>query len=210
MLIEKKGLEILDEIDSSSPTPGGGSVSALVAALGISLSRMYAHLSIHKKKFLSLEENVQQQFHEHFSALESLKAELIQAIDQDCEAYDHVMTAYRLPKTTDEENQHRQKEIQKATYIAIESPYHIMELSLKALHLCEKMIEQGNKNAVSDLACGILFLDAAVQGAGLNVEINLSSLDEKEKLEWNTKMENLLNESHQIKARSIKQIKTLL
>ena len=54
MLIEKKGLEILDDIDSSSPTPGGGSVSALVAALGISLSRMYAHLSIHKKKFLSL------------------------------------------------------------------------------------------------------------------------------------------------------------
>ena len=85
-----------------------------------------------------------------------------------------------------------------------------MELSLKALHLCEKMIEQGNKNAVSDLACGILFLDAAIQGAGLNVEINLSSLDEKEKLEWNTKMENLLDESHQIKARSIKQIKTLL
>ena len=62
MLIEKKGLEILDEIDSSSPTPGGGSVSALVAALGISLSRMYAHLSIHKKKFLSLEENVSSNF----------------------------------------------------------------------------------------------------------------------------------------------------
>lgn len=210
MLIEKTALEILNEIDSSSPTPGGGSVSALVAALGISLSGMYAHLSIHKKKFLALDESTRQQFLEHFMALEDLKKELTQAIDEDCKAYDHVMSACRLPKNTDEEIRFRQKEIQQATYIAIESPYHIMELSLQASRLCEKMISNGNKNAISDLACGIIFLDAAIQGASVNVEINLSSLDEKERYEWNTKINHLLEESRHIKEKALLQIKTLL
>lgn len=210
MLIEKNGLEILNQIDSSSPTPGGGSVSALVGALGIALVRMYGHLSINKKKFLALDESIQEQFIQNFNEIVKQKEALVHAIDKDCDAYDEVMNAYRLPKTTDEEIQIRNEALQKATYIAIESPYNIMKLSLDAIHLCEDLVDYGNKNAISDLACGIIFLDAAIQGAGLNVQINLASLDEQERKTWESKMTHILNESHESKENIVNKIKIML
>lgn len=210
MLLEKSGLDVLNEVDSASPAPGGGSISALVGALGICLSRMYGHLSIHKKKFSNLDEEIQKQFINHFNDLTIQKEALVSAIDKDCEAYDSVMAAYRLPKNSDEEIEIRQKAIQAATYIAIESPYQIMELSLKAIRLCEFLVEYGNKNAISDLACGVIFLDAAIQGAGLNVQINLSSLDEEEKKQWSIKMNAILDESHELKESIVNRIKEIL
>ena len=207
MLIEKNGIELLSEIDSASPTPGGGSISALVGALGICLSKMYAHLSINKKKFLALDESIQKQFITSFHELETYKSELLDCMDKDCDAYDAVMSAYKLPKSTNDEIQARTSAIEKATNIAIESPYNIMIQSLKAMKLCESMVEYGNKNAISDLACGIIFLDAAIQGAGLNVLINLSSLDEKLKEEWTKKMNDVLIESHQLKEKIVNTIK---
>ena len=93
MLINKNGIDILNEIDSSSPTPGGGSISALVGALGICLSRMYAHLTVNKKKFLALDASIQSNFISSFNELEDYKNKLIECIDKDCEAYDEVMGA---------------------------------------------------------------------------------------------------------------------
>jgi len=210
MLVDKKCLDIINEIDSSSPTPGGGSVSALVGALGICLSRMYGHLSVNKKKFLALDESIQNHFVSCFNELESYKNHLIDCIDKDCDAYNTFMSAYRLPKNTNEEISIRVHELSKATLIAIESPYNIMIESLKAIELCNELIEYGNVNAISDLACGVIFLDAAIQGAGLNVQINLSSLDEKSKEEWTNKMNHILNRSHELKEKIVNQIKTKL
>lgn len=210
MLIEQNGIEILNQIDSVSPTPGGGSVSALVGALGVCLVRMYGHLTVNKKKFLSLDEEIQNQFKNNFEQIIFQKEELVKAIDKDCEAYDAVMSAYRLPKITDEEIQARNGAIKQATYIAIESPYNIMSLSLDAIRLCVDLVEHGNVNAISDLACGVIFLDAAVQGAGLNVQINLSSLDEEERKIWHTKMTSILEESHELKEKIVNQIKEIL
>lgn len=210
MLLEKSVLEFLDEVDSSSPAPGGGSVSALAGALGVCLSRMYAHLSVGKKKFLELDEQIQTEFVTHFEALAEKKTALCKAVDRDCEAYDRVMAAYKMPKITEEEIKTRNQAIHDATITAIESPYSIMELSLEALRLCKEMVEYGNKNAISDLACGVIFLDAAVQGAGLNVLINLSSLDETESSYWNEKMNAALEESAGIKESVVKRIKELL
>lgn len=210
MLIDNNGIEILNQIDSVSPTPGGGSVSALVGALGVCLVRMYGHLTVNKKKFLALEENLQTQFKNNFEQIINQKEELVKAIDKDCDAYDAVMNAYRLPKGTDEEIQKRNKAIKQATYIAIESPYNIMSLSLDAIRLCVDLVEHGNINAISDLACGVIFLDAAIQGAGLNVQINLAMLDKEESNEWSSKMTSILNESHELKETIVKQIKEIL
>lgn len=207
MLIEQNGMEILSQIDSVSPTPGGGSVSALVGALGVCLIRMYGHLSVNKKKFLALDASIQKQFLHNFEEIINQKNELITAIDKDCDAYDEVMNAYRLPKTTPEEVQIRNEAIKQATYIAIESPYNIMVLSLEAIRLSVDLVEYGNLNAISDLACGVIFLDAAIQGAGLNVLINLSSLDETEKDCWNKKMTSILDESHELKEKIVSTIK---
>ncbi len=210
MLIEKSGLTILNEIDSSSPTPGGGSISALVGALGICLSRMYGHLSVNKKKFLSLDESIQNKFISSFNELEAYKNILVQCIDEDCNAYDTFMRAYRLPKNSDDEIRVRQSELDKATLVAIQSPYNIMVQSLKAIELCNEMIEHGNVFAISDLACGVIFLDSAIQGAALNVQINLASLNEKEKEEWTFKMNDLLNKSHELKESIVNKIKEKL
>ncbi|MGN1343328.1 MAG: cyclodeaminase/cyclohydrolase family protein, partial [Traorella sp.] len=81
MLIEKSGLDILDEIDSSSPTPGGGSISALVGTLGICLARMYAHLSVNKKRFLELDETMQDEFKKSFHELKEYKNHLVCCMD---------------------------------------------------------------------------------------------------------------------------------
>ena len=210
MLLDNKGIEILNQIDSSSPTPGGGSVSALVGALGVCLVRMYGHLTVNKKKFLALDASIQQRFTQNFEEILNQKNDLIQAIDQDCNAYETVMGAYRLPKTTEEEIQARNKALKQATYIAIESPYNIMTLSLDAIRLCVDLVDHGNINAISDLACGVIFLDAAIQGAALNVQINLAMLDENEKNEWSIKMTSILNESHELKEKIVNQIKTIL
>lgn len=210
MLIEKNGIEILNQIDSASPTPGGGSVSALVGALGVCLVRMYGHLTINKKKFLALDEIIQTQFKNNFEQIIQQKEALVKAIDKDCDAYDAVMNAYRLPKSTQEEIQTRNEAIKKATYIAIESPYNIMTLSLEAIRLCKDLVEHGNINAISDLACGVIFLDAAIQGAGLNVQINLAMLDEEEKNIWHHKMTSVLKESHELKENIVNRIKEML
>lgn len=210
MLLENNTLDLIEKIDSVSPTPGGGSVSALVSVLGISLARMYGHLSINKKKFKALEENAQNDFIERFNALVKMKEQLQRAIDHDCDAYDEVMCAYKLPKTTDVEIENRQQAILKATYLAIESPYNIMEESLKAMELCKDMVEYGNTNAISDLACGVIFLDSAIQGAGLNVLINLGMLENKEKEVWTFKMNHLLSESVKIKEDVIYRVKQII
>lgn len=210
MYVEKCGIEILNEIDSSSPTPGGGSVSALVGALGVCLVRMYGHLTVNKKKFLALDEQIQHQFIHNFEEIVKQKNELIHGVDKDCKAYDAVMSAYRLPKVTEEEIAIRKEAIKQATYIAIESPYNIMSVSLDALRLCVDLIEHGNKGAISDLACGVIFLDAAIESAGLNVQINLSALDEEERKIWHEKMTSILNESHELKNKIVNSVKAVL
>lgn len=199
MLLDLNTNELLNQIDSELPAPGGGSVSALVSVLGISLARMYAHLSVNKKKFIALDEQTKQEFITCFEKLTTYKNTLIQAFDHDCEAYDQVISAYKLPKSNDEEIALRQQAILDATQIAIDSPYSIMKESLHAMRLCALMVDQGNRNAISDLACGVIFLDAAIQGAGLNVAINLSALDEEAKNDWNIKMNDCLNESRELK-----------
>ena len=171
---------------------------------------MYAHLTVNKKKFLALDESIQSNFLSSFHELENYKNRLIECVDKDCEAYDGVMAAYKLPKATLEEQAIRKQAIHDATIKAIESPYEIMEVCLEALRLCADMIEYGNRNAISDLACGVIFLDAAVQGAGLNVQINLSSLNEEECTYWANKMNAILEESNAIKVKSVNRIKELL
>lgn len=210
MLLDERVEDLLNAIDSDGPTPGGGSASAFVGAIGVALARMYGHLSVNKKKFLALDEETQKQFLEKFNGLVSFKEEMLKAYDHDCDAYDCVMKAYKLPKSTEEEIKARDEAILKATVIAIESPYHIMEKALEALELCECMVDNGNQNAISDLACGIILLDSAVQGAGLNVQINLSGLPEEDAKVWADKMNDVLTKSAALKEKLVGKIKEKL
>ena len=101
-LIDMKVLDFTNLVDSKSPAPGGGSVSALCGSLGTSLARMVGHLTIGKKKFLALDVNIQKQFIEVIHSLEGLKNELLMLVDKDTEAFNQIMLAYKMPKDTPE------------------------------------------------------------------------------------------------------------
>ncbi len=178
MLIEKKITEFIDEVDSKSPAPGGGSVSALAASLGVSLVRMVGHHSVDKKKFLALDSKIQFEFKDVINSLLYIKTQLIQAIDDDTASFNLIMQAYQMPKTTDQDIIERQKKIQEGTVQAILVPMKVATLSLSALHQMPFILTYGNAQTVSDLGVAILSLASGALGACMNVYINLPSLDD--------------------------------
>ena len=175
-LVELDVLKFLDVVDSNSPAPGGGSVSALASSLGASLARMVAHLSFGKKKYEALSDDVKAKFVANFDELLKIKNELNDLIDRDSEAYNTVMAAYKLPKETDEEKAARSVEIQKSLKYAIQTPYDIVVLSGKAISLLGEILENGNQNAITDIGVGTMLLMVGLEGGILNVKVNLSSI----------------------------------
>lgn len=177
-LVEMDIIKFLDEVDSSSPAPGGGSVSALASSLGVSLGRMVAHLSFGKKKYEANSEEAKAAFVKNFDELVKIKDELNILIDKDSEAYNTVMAAFKLPKETDEEKAIRKEKIQECTKFAIQTPYDIVVLSGKAISLLGTILEYGNQNAITDIGVGTMLLMTGLEGGILNVKVNLSSIED--------------------------------
>ena len=186
-LVELDVLKFLDVVDSNSPAPGGGSVSALASSLGASLARMVAHLSFGKKNYEALADDVKAKFVANFDELLKIKNELNDLIDRDSEAYNTVMAAYKLPKETDEEKVARSVEIQKSLKYAIQTPYDIVVLSGKAISLLGEILANGNQNAITDIGVGTMLLMVGLEGGILNVKVNLSSIKDAEYVEKITK-----------------------
>ena len=186
-LVELDVLKFLDVVDSNSPAPGGGSVSALASSLGASLARMVAHLSFGKKNYEALSDDVKAKFVANFDELLKIKNELNDLIDKDSEAYNTVMAAYKLPKETDEEKAARSAEIQKSLNYAIQTPYDIVVLSGKAISLLGEILANGNQNAITDIGVGTMLLMVGLEGGILNVKVNLSSIKDTAYVEKITK-----------------------
>jgi glutamate formiminotransferase/formiminotetrahydrofolate cyclodeaminase len=164
-----------DETASESPAPGGGSISAYVGSLGVSLATMVANLSSHKKGW----DNRWQEFSIWAEKGQNLKDQLINLVDADTKAFNEIMSAFNLPKSTDEEKKKRTQCIQEATKYAIEVHFKVMQLSFESLDLIKTMAIEGNPNSVSDAGVGALCARSAVMGAFMNVRINASGLDDK-------------------------------
>ena len=186
-LVELDVLKFLDVVDSNSPAPGGGSVSALASSLGTSLARMVAHLSFGKKKYEALPDDVKAKFVANFDELLKIKNELNDLIDRDSEAYNTVIAAYKLPKETDEEKAARNTEIQKSLKYAIQTPYDIVVLSGKAISLLGEILANGNQNAITDIGVGTMLLMVGLEGGILNVKVNLTSIEDAAYVEKITK-----------------------
>jgi glutamate formiminotransferase/formiminotetrahydrofolate cyclodeaminase len=167
--------DFADETASESPAPGGGSISAYVGALGVSLATMVANLSSHKKGW--------DERWEEFSCWaekgEQYKNELMRLVDADTKAFNRIMQAFGLPKSTNEEKASRNKAIQDATKFAIEIPFKVMQASYDSMEVIKAMAETGNPNSVSDAGVGALCARTAVMGAFMNVRINASGFDDK-------------------------------
>ncbi len=172
MLATKRVSEFIDEVAASSPAPGGGSVSALVAALGSALTSMVCHLTIGKKKY----EDVQDEMIRALGQADELRAKLTDLIDQDTEAFNGVMRAFGMSKDTEDQKLRRSEAIQEATRQATLVPLEVMKLSEQAITLAKAAAEQGNVNSISDAGVAGLILKAACEGAAYNVRINLATL----------------------------------
>ena len=168
--------DFADETASESPAPGGGSISAYVGSLGISLATMVANLSSHKKGW----DNRWEEFSVWAEKGQTIKDELTKLVDLDTAAFNKIMSAFSLPKGTDEEKAARKQAIQDATKFAIEVPFKVMQLSYDSLTIIKAMAEVGNPNSVSDAGVGALCARSAVMGAFMNVRINASGFDDKD------------------------------
>jgi glutamate formiminotransferase / formiminotetrahydrofolate cyclodeaminase len=164
-----------DETSSESPAPGGGSISAYVGALGVSLGTMVANLSSHKKGW----DDRWQEFSAVAAKGQQLKTQLLNLVDEDTNAFNAIMAAFSLPKATDEQKSIRKNAIEEATKFAIEVPLNVMKRSFESFALIQQMAENGNPNSVSDAGVGALCARAAVYGAYLNVIINASGLSDQ-------------------------------
>lgn len=163
------------ETASESPAPGGGSISAYVGALAAALGTMVANLSAHKPGW-----DEQWEFFSDWAEKgHRLMEELLHLVDEDTRAFNKIMDAFGLPKSTEEEKAARKKAIQEATLYATLTPLRTMEKSLEAFEIIRAMAEHGNPNSVSDAGVGALCARTAVMGAFLNVKINAAGLDDK-------------------------------
>ena len=166
-----------EETSRESPAPGGGTISAYMGALGAALGTMVANLSSHKAGW----DDRWQEFSSWADKGQVLMTELLHLVDEDTQAFNRIMTAFGMPKGSDEEKAARQQAIQEATLYATEVPLRTMKASLQVFDICRAMAAEGNPNSVSDAGVGALAARAAVLGAGLNVRINAASLKDRQR-----------------------------
>ncbi|HRY31981.1 MAG TPA: glutamate formimidoyltransferase [Bacteroidales bacterium] len=164
-----------NETASESPAPGGGSVSAAMGAMGVSLATMVANLSSHKAGW----DDRWEEFSEWAEKGQHIKDELLWLIDEDTRAFNRIMDAFGLPKGTEEEKAARKQAVQDATRYAIEIPFRVMKRAFDSMEIIRAMAESGNPNSVSDAGVGALAARSAVMGAFLNVKINAPGLEDK-------------------------------
>ena len=196
-LIDMTVAGFIDELASDSPAPGGGSVSALNGAIAAALTSMVGNLTIGKKKYADVEEEMR----EIVSRVSEIQKELLEAVDKDSDAFNVVFAAFKWPKETEEEKEARSAEIQRGTKIAADVPMRVAEKAAELMPLIEKVIMKGNQNSITDACCAMMACRYAVIGALLNVRINLGSIKDetfvKEHADRAAELERKVNETEQ-------------
>ena len=188
-LAEFKTAEFVDLLASDAPAPGGGSAAALEGALGAALTAMVCGLTVGKKKYAEFQELAESAQ----AKATDLKARFVDVMDRDTEAFNVVSAAFGMPKATDEEKAARSAAIQEGLKGCTTPPFEMMELAVETLELTASILGKSNDSAASDLGVSALSLRSAIQGAWLNVLINIGSLKNKELAEdYRAKGETLL------------------
>jgi glutamate formiminotransferase / formiminotetrahydrofolate cyclodeaminase len=164
----------LEELGSESPTPGGGSAAAYSAAAGAALTAMVGRVTLGKKKYAE----VQEQMRAIIAHADALRQELDHAVDRDAEAFRQVMAAFRLPKDTPEQEEQRRQAVAEATLAAAAAPLAVAEKTVEVIALALEAVRHGNVNAISDGATAAALAQAGLTGSGYNVRINLAGMED--------------------------------
>ena len=191
MMLEKKTTEVLEALSSKEPVPGGGGASAAVGAFAGALGMMVANLTIGKKRYADVEEEIKASL----IKLKGLQEELVRLTDADAKAFEPLSKAYGLPRETKEQQEKKEAVMEEALYEASVVPMEIMETIRKVMEELEVLGEKGSRIAVSDVGVGILFAQAALEGASLNIFINTKLMKNRERAkEMNSKAEAMIQE----------------
>ena len=186
-MLEKPATQFLAELSSNAPVPGGGGASAAFGAFAAALGMMVTNLTIGKKKYAEYEEELIA----CRARLEELRDQLIDLVDGDAVAFEPLSKAYSIPK----DDPSRDQIMEDALYEASVVPMSIMETVLAAAKELEILVEKGSRLAVSDVGVGILFAQAAIEGASLNVYINTKLMKNRERAdEMNAKADAIIAE----------------
>ncbi|QCX33712.1 cyclodeaminase/cyclohydrolase family protein [Caloramator sp. E03] len=175
MLAQKSIAEFLNETASSSPVPGGGSIAALSGAIAAALTEMVANLTVGKKGY----ENVQEDMPSIIKITEEYRHSFIRDIDEDAESFNKFMIALKMPKSSEEEIKIRKEAIEKASKEAALVPLKVAKDALKLMDTVEEIVIKGNKNAITDGAVAAMMARTAVLSALYNVKINLLSIKDE-------------------------------
>lgn len=207
MLSEKPIIQFMDELASSAPAPGGGSVAALAGAMGAALVSMVCNLTIGKKKYVDVEEEIRAILEQS----EALRRELLTLLEEDVAAYTRVSEAMKMPRDTEEQKAAREEALDKALKEATEVPLRVAEACVKIMELCRPVAEKGNVNAVSDAGVAVVMAEAGLRSAALNVLINLGWLkDETFKKEAQARLDKLLEGKSLLKEEIYELVKSKL
>ncbi len=194
-MADKSCSYFLDVLASKAPVPGGGGAAAMGAAIGMALSNMVGNLTVGKKKFADVEEEVKDLLEQGYKIIEELKV----LVDKDAEVFEPLSKAYGLPKETAEQAAHKAKVMEECSKEACSVPLEIMRKSYAGIKIHERMGQIGTKLAISDVGCGVAFLKAALVSGQLNVLINLGAIKDDQFIkETVAEMDHLLKEGSRV------------
>ena len=203
--------DFIDELGSKSPAPGGGSIAALSASLASALASMVFNLTIGKKEYMEYDESLKEKVDDSFNEVNLYKVEFLELMERDTNAFLSLMEAFKMPKTTEDEIRSRKEKIAEGNRAALEIPLQVAEKAYKIYDHIYTAVQYGNKNAVSDAGVAASLVETAIEGAILNVKINIMGLkDEERKEELKNKCKYLLENSKKKKEEIMRIIESKL
>lgn len=189
-LVQKTCADFVSELATKSPVPGGGGASALVGAIAVALGNMVASLTIGKKKYIDVEEDIIRLQKRAYA----IQDKLLELVDEDAKAFEPLSKAYSMPKETQSQIEEKERVMEDSLVKASLVPYKIMEVCIEAIDIIEELAQKGSRLAISDAGVGAGCLEAAIKGSALNVFINTKSMKNRTYAdELNQKTNELLN-----------------
>lgn len=190
--------EFAGSLSSAKPVPGGGGACAAAGAFAAALGMMVANLTVGKKRYADVEEEMK----EILIRLGALRDQLLELIDKDAEAFEPLSRAYGLPRETPDQREEKERVLEAALYEASMVPLEIMERILKAMEDLEILSKKGSRIVISDAGVGVLFAQAALDGASLNVFINTKLMKDRDRAQRiDEKAEDLIRQGQEYKER---------
>lgn len=192
---DKSVRQFIEELSSSSPVPGGGGAAALSGAIGAALCAMVGNLTVGKKKY----ESVQEEVKALLAQIQPLQESMLSLMEEDAAAFGQLSEVYKMPKETDEEKSRRAEAMEKALKVATHTPLEICRKAFEIIKLHEQMVDRGNLLAISDIGVGVLAAQAALESGMLNVRINTSMIKDRQfASEVEKEVEQLVTEGKKI------------